>query len=45
MYKFMARRIHQGKLTWDEIKALKEDAQAAIKTAFKELYPDEEIPE
>ncbi len=45
MYKFMARRIHDGKLTWEEVKGFKKTAQDAIKKAYHELYPDEVIPE
>lgn len=45
MYKFMARRIHAGKLTWEEVAGYKPEAQEAIKKAYKELYPDEVIPE
>lgn len=44
MYKFMARRINAGKLTWDEVATFKPEAQAAIMAAYKELYPDEVIP-
>ena len=45
MYKFMARRVHDGKLTWDEVKGFKQAAQDEIKKAYRELYPDEDIPE
>ena len=44
MYKFMARRVHDGKLTWDEVAAFKPEAQEAIKAAYKKKYPDEKIP-
>lgn len=45
MYRFMAIRIHKGKLTWDEVASFNDEAKAGIKAAYKALYPDEEIPE
>lgn len=44
MYTFMAIRINQGKLTWDEVATFKPEAQEAIKAAYKKKYPDEKIP-
>ena len=29
MYKFMARRVHDGKLTWDEVKGFKQAVRHA----------------
>lgn len=43
MYEFLARRIHEGKLTWDEVAKLKQAAQEKIKEAYRALYPDEAI--
>lgn len=45
MYEFLAKRIHDGKLTWTEVYKLKATAIKKIKAAFAALYPDEEIPE
>lgn len=41
MYIFMAIRIHQGKLTWDEVATFKPEAQEAIKAAYKKKYGEE----
>lgn len=45
MYTFMARRIHAGKLTWEQVATFTAEAQKAIKAAYAKLYPDEVIPE
>lgn len=44
MYDFLARRIHEGKLSWDEVSKLKPAAVKKIKAAYTALYPGEELP-
>lgn len=44
MYTFMARRIHAGKLTWEQVATFTAEAQKAIKKAYAKLYQNEEIP-
>lgn len=41
MYKFLAMRVHNGFLTWEEIK--EKSFYEKVKVAYKELYPGEDI--
>lgn len=41
MYKFLAMRIHEGFLTWEEIKEKKFFDK--VKEAYRELYGEPEI--
>ena len=41
MYKFLAMRIHEGFLTWEEIKEKKFFEK--VKDAYAKMYPDEKL--
>lgn len=41
MYKFLAMRIHDGFLTWEEVKEKKFFDR--VKEAYKELYGEPEV--
>lgn len=44
MAKFIAIRIHDGYMTWDDLNGKKSAFVAMVKEAYKTMYPDEEIP-
>lgn len=44
MAAFIAKRIHGGYMTWDDLSGKKKTFIKAVKKAYAELYPDEEIP-
>lgn len=41
MYEFLAMRIHEGFLTWNEIKA--KSFFEKVKDAYAKKYPDEKL--
>lgn len=41
MYKFLAMRIHDGYLTWDDVKAKGNAVYKAVKEAYTEMYGEE----
>lgn len=41
MYKFLAMRIHDGYLTWDAVIAKGDAVYTAVKTAYAEMYGEE----
>lgn len=43
MATFIARRIHDGFMSWDDLKGKKTAFVNQVIYAYKKLYPDEEI--
>lgn len=41
---FIAGRIHDGYMTWDDLKGKKAAFIKAVKAAYKKRFPGEEIP-
>lgn len=41
MAEFIAKRIHEGFMTWDDLKNKKKSFVTAVKKAYKELYPND----
>lgn len=44
MANFIAKRIHDGYMSWDDLKGKKKTFITAVKKAYKALYPGEEVP-
>jgi len=41
---FIAGRIHDGYMTWDDLKGKKVAFVNAVKSAYKERFPEDKIP-
>lgn len=44
MATFIAKRIHDGYMSWDDLEGKKPSFVKQVKAAYKKLYPDEVIP-
>lgn len=42
---FIAGRIHDGYMSWNDLSGKKDSFIKAVKTAYKKRYPGETIPE
>lgn len=45
MAEFIAKRIHGGYMSWDDLAGKKKTFIKAVKAAYAKLYPGEDIPE